>query len=86
MAFIGGKTMPLVLPQPNNSQIRIPRNSNYRRVLEAYGFDISLDDGRTLLMSRNFPDDNGFEGAWQERLRVPPEFEAEIQRQIEIVE
>jgi hypothetical protein len=75
----------ILLPQSNNSQVRIPKNSNYRRVLEAYGFDVKLDDGTTLLMTRNFPDNNGFEGAWQERLAVPPEFEAEIQRQIQIL-
>jgi hypothetical protein len=78
--------MALKLPQSNNSQIKIPKNGNYRRVLEAYGFDFKLDDGRMLLMTRNFPDDNGYDGAWQERLAVPPEFEAEIQRQIQIVD
>jgi hypothetical protein len=77
--------MSLRLPQPNNSQIRIPNVPNYRRVLEAYGFDVAFGEGITLLMTRNSPDNNGFEGAWQERLRVPPEFEAEIQRQIQIV-
>jgi hypothetical protein len=77
--------MTLKLPQPNNSQIRIPNNSNYRRVLAAYGFDLKIDEGRTLLLTRNFPDNNGYDGAWQERLRVPLEFETEIQRQIQIV-
>jgi hypothetical protein len=75
----------LLLPQPNNSKIRIPKVPNYRRVLEAYGFDVVLDNGSALLMTRNAPDNNGYEGAWQERLAVPPEFEAEIQRQIQVV-
>ena len=75
----------LLLPQPNNSQIRIPNVPNYRRVLEAYGFDVKSNDGRALLMVRNFPDNNGFDGAWQERARVPAEFGAEIQRQIQVV-
>jgi len=75
----------LVLPQPNGSQITIPNIPNYRRVFEAYGFDVVRGESRSLLMERRCPDDNGYDGAWQARAELPAEFAAEIQRVIQVV-
>ena len=75
----------LQLPQLNNSRIRIPNIPNYRRLLEAYGFDVKQREPTTLLMERNAPDNNRYEGAWQERAAVPLEFETEVQRAIQII-
>jgi hypothetical protein len=77
--------MALALPQENNSRIRIPNVPNYRWLLEAYGFWPAHCAGASILMERRFPDNNGYDGAWQARAAVPAGFEAEVQRQIQIV-
>jgi len=77
--------MALSLPQSNGSRVRIPPVPNYRAVLEAYGFDLKFSDGRSFVMERNAPDNNGYEGAAEYRLAVPSAFEDEIQRQIEVL-
>lgn len=75
----------LVLPQPNNSRLRVPNLPNTVRLLEAFGFFPKHYEGLTVLMERQCPDDNGYEGAWQARAAAPREFEQIVQRQIQVV-
>lgn len=74
----------LSLPQNNGSRISIPNVPNYRRVLEAFGFDVVMGGPTRLTMERHFPDNNGFDGAWQFREQIPAQFAAEVQAAIQL--
>jgi hypothetical protein len=75
----------LILPQQNNSWVRSPNKPDVVRLLEAYGFFPKQYEGPTVLMQRQYPDNNGYDGAWQARAAAPPEFEAIVQQQIQIL-
>jgi hypothetical protein len=75
----------LVLPQANNSKIRVPNKADVIRLVEAYNFFRKCDEGRTVLLERQGPDDIALNDAGQGRLSVTPEFEAIVQQQIQFL-
>ena len=75
----------LSLPQQNGARLMIPNVLYYRRVLEAFGFDVVVSDPQRLTMERHFPDNNKFDGAYQERKAIPPAFAMEIQSAIKVL-
>jgi hypothetical protein len=75
----------LSLPQQNGARLTIPNVLYYRRMLEAFGFDVAVSDPQRLTLERHFPDNNKFDDAFQERKALSPAFAMEIQSAIKVL-